>query len=88
MSMFDLVFLDKRLSFKAKGILFYAFSHSYPSKCNINDLINNSSEERESIECALVELEAFGYLRRVQTRKADGKLGKYEWTFTLTPIKK
>lgn len=75
---------DKRLSWKAKGIWLYAFSRPDDWQFNLSDLINQSTDAKDSVTTGLKELEKFGYLLRDQKREA-GKFSNSEWVFYETP---
>lgn len=75
---------DNRLSWKAKGIWLYAFSRPNDWEFNLTDLINQSTDGRESVSSGLKELEQAGYLQRQQKRE-DGKFSKADWVFYETP---
>lgn len=75
---------DKRLSWKAKGIWLYAFSRPDDWVFHLNDLINQSTDGKESVRSGIKELEKAGYLRRSQKR-TDGKFGQADWDFNETP---
>jgi|HubBroStandDraft_4_1064222.scaffolds.fasta_scaffold16069_3 hypothetical protein len=75
---------DDRLSWKAKGIWLYAFSRPDDWEFNIQDLINQSTDGRESVRAGLKELEEHGYLTRVQHRE-NGHYSKAEWQFHEVP---
>jgi hypothetical protein len=76
---------DTRLSFKAKGIWLYAFSRPDDWEFNIEDLINRSQEGRDAIRTGLKELSDCGYLKRTQSRNADGKMAEAKWEFYEIP---
>jgi len=78
---------DIRISWKAKGIWLYAFSRNDDWQFNLTDLINRSSDSRDSVKSGLKELEEFGYLTRVQHRE-NGAFSKAEWQFHEKPFKK
>lgn len=76
---------DKRLSFKAKGIWLYAMTRPDGWKFNLQDLINQSTDGRDSVKSGLIELEKAGYLVRSQKRGEDGQLGEAVWDFYEVP---
>ena len=47
---------DKRLSWKAKGIWLYAFSRPDDWQFNLSDLINQSTDAKDSVTTCLKEL--------------------------------
>lgn len=66
---------DKRLSFKARGILAFALSHSDGYEATETWLIAASERDgRDSIRTALQELARYGYRKSTKTRAADGKV--------------
>lgn len=64
---------DKRLSYKAKGILIYIFSKPDDWKVVIRDLINNAADGKASIYAGLKELERYGYYVKEPVRDEDGR---------------
>ena len=48
---------DNRISWKAKGIWLYAFSRPDDWEFHLNDLINHSTDGRDSVRVGLKELE-------------------------------
>lgn len=79
----NFIITDKRISWRAKGIWLYAFSRPDNWTFHLNDLINQSTDGRDSVRQGLKELSDAGYLTRVQHRD-KGKF-KAEWTFFETP---
>jgi hypothetical protein len=69
---------DKRLSFKAKGILAYLLSKPDNWKANITHLSKVSKDGRGSIRTGLQELEEYGYLTRRPIRNEDGTIKEWE----------
>jgi hypothetical protein len=76
---------DNRISWKAKGIWLYAFSRPDDWIFYQSDLMNQSTDGRDSIRAGLKELQDAGYLRRTKTHGTDGKFLNDEWTFYETP---
>lgn len=76
---------DKRLSWRAKGIWLYAFSRPNDWQFYAADLVNQSTDGRDSVRAALKELEECGYLVRTQEQGEDGKFKKLEYVFYETP---
>lgn len=77
---------DKRLSYKAIGIWFYAFTRRDNWEFYLKDLIKRHSDGLKSVKAGLKELEECGYLHRTakynhETKKLDG----WEWNFFETP---
>lgn len=70
---------DKRLSFRARGLLAHLMTHDVGYSISLNGLVAaTSSEARDAIRTAVHELEAAGYLHRVKERR-KGKFGGYRW---------
>lgn len=75
---------DRRLSWKAKGIWLYAFSRPDDWTFHLSDLINQSTDGRDSLTNGLKELENCGYLEREQPRD-NGRFAKADWVFYEKP---
>lgn len=76
---------DKRLSFKARGILGYLISKPPDWVVQFQDLVNNSTKDGEySIRSGIKELRQYGYakLKRVYV---DGRIFKWEMDIFDTP---
>lgn len=68
---------DKRLSFKARGVLFYLLSKPDNWETRITDIINSSDKDGEvAIKNALKELRNLGYAKLVRG-EFNGKLGSF-----------
>ncbi len=68
---------DKRLSYKARGILAYLLTKPDHWTATIRHIEQNSdSDGREACANALKELEAYGYLVRQQTKDDQGKFSE------------
>jgi hypothetical protein len=78
---------DKNLSYKAKGIWFYAFTKPDDWVFYEKDLIENSKDGRDAVRSGLKELEEHGYLHRFRTRGPFGRIQKSEWIFFESPKK-
>ncbi|NJR71011.1 MAG: hypothetical protein HC771_22020 [Synechococcales cyanobacterium CRU_2_2] len=63
--------LDPLLSWKAKGILWYLLTKPDGWQCKTSDLINQSTDGRDSVVAGLKELEQQRYL--VRWRENDKK---------------
>lgn len=71
---------DKRLSYKARGIAAYLFSHSDGWQVSIKDLVDGSDKDgRESIQNGMKELKAFGYAELKTDRDKAGKITGKHW---------
>jgi len=71
---------DERISWKAKGILLYALTKPNDWKFYMIDIINKSTDERDSIRSGIKELEKFGYLV-IERVKENGKFVDSNWAF-------
>ncbi|WP_363472811.1 helix-turn-helix domain-containing protein [Companilactobacillus musae] len=76
---------DKRLSLKAKGLLAYMLSLPDDWKFYETELIEHSTDKRDSVRTGLQELEKLGYLVRIQTRAERGKFGQKDWQVSDEP---
>lgn len=74
---------DKRLSFKARGLLIYMLSKPDDWKFYTGELANRSAKDGISaIKSALREIEAAGYLVRQQGHKKNGQFTSQDWILT------
>jgi len=60
---------DRRLSYRAAGILAEIMSHKVGWNIGIRTLANRAKEGIDAIRVAVIELEKLGYLERYQTRE-------------------
>ncbi|MET8332190.1 hypothetical protein [Streptosporangium canum] len=70
---------DKRLSWKARGILPWLASHKVGFRISENTLIAAAPDGKAAVRSAVKELEEHGYLVRDRKRRADGTLGGVEY---------
>jgi len=70
---------DKRLSWKAKGLWFYAFSRPDDWQFYVSEIVTQSTDGRDSVRGILNELENCGYLIRQQDRNEKGRFKKWDW---------
>jgi hypothetical protein len=70
---------DKRLSFRARGLLIFLFSHTAGWSTSVVLLAKMAPEGKDAISSALRELERFGYLTRVQHRDDKGRMSDVEY---------
>lgn len=75
---------DRRLSYRARGILAYLLDKPDDWKTNADSIAAAGNEGREAVRTALKELESVGYLKR---RKWRGEKGQWEseWTVLERP---
>jgi len=77
---------DKNLSLKSKGLLSYMLSLPEDWDYTLRGLAYQNKESIDAIRTGILELEKFGYIRRRQTRTADGKMAASEYTIYEMPI--
>lgn len=72
---------DRKLSWKARGVLAYLLSHATGFDLNYKTVLNGSDKDGDtSTRSALTELEDNGYLRREQGRQMEaGRFGVVVW---------
>lgn len=76
---------DKRLSFKARGLLIYMLSKPDDWKFYTEELAKRSNKDGISaIKSALNEIESAGYLTRKQEHKKNGQFTSQDWILTDT----
>ena len=63
---------DKRISFKAKGILTYLLSKPDNWQVMTSELIEASSDGEAAVRSALKELEKYGYYKKYPVRTENG----------------
>jgi len=75
---------DERLSWKAKGLLAYLLSKPADWQIMMEDLINRSTDGRDSVQAAMRELRDAGYAK-LDTIQENGVIGGKQWTITELP---
>lgn len=75
---------DRRLSYKAKGILAAIASHAAGYRLSTTQLIDESADGRDAVRTGLAELEKFGYLERIELREG-GRVSGYDFVLTAGP---
>lgn len=78
---------DRRLSYKARGLLAELLSHSIGFQVSIGRLAAIGVDGKDSIASAIQELENAGYLYREQSRNPNGTLAGNIW-ITQDPAEK
>ena len=74
---------DKRLSFKARGLLIYMLSKPDDWKFFTDELVKRSDKDGlSSIRSALQEIEKAGYLTRKRERSSKGTFTSQDWILT------
>lgn len=76
---------DARLSFKARGLGGYLLSHSEGWNTSVAAIAKANGVGRDAVRTGLAELESLGYLRRVQARTDDGRLGEVDYLIQCSP---
>lgn len=84
----DEVTLDKRLSWKAKGIFLYLLMRPDGWKFRKSEIKNNASDGKSSLATGLKELTEHGYLDKKPIKKNDGTFDGYNWILTLPSYSK
>ena len=84
------VFTDKRLSWKAKGIMGYLLSRPDDWKVIVGDLIKQSKDGKDAVYTGLKELKKYGYVEQRTIRREDGKKSILRWEYIVyeEPIQK
>jgi len=77
---------DRRLSWRAKGILAYLLSKPSGWKVNVKDVWNNGAEGRNAVQDCLVELAEVGYAKLITVYGDGGKLMGSQWQVMEEPI--
>lgn len=73
---------DKRLTFKARGVLAYLMTHAIGWETSVAQLAEAGVEGRDAIQTAINELERLGYLVREQRTGEDGRFAGVDYTIT------
>jgi hypothetical protein len=72
---------DRRISWKAKGLLGYLASHAEGYRLSQAQIIREATDGRDSVVTGLRELQAAGYLERNRERnRAGGRYSEDEYT--------
>src|SRR5699024_2498511 len=77
---------DKRLSFKAKGLLSYMLSLPDDWVFYESEIVNHATDGKQSVRTGMKELEKFGYLVREQQRSSNGKFANIDWVVSDEPV--
>ena len=78
------IFTDKKLSYRAKGVLGYLLSRPDNWLVNMVDVANQSTEGRDAVLTAVNELMKHGYVERIEHRE-NGRFKSYEYLVYEVP---
>ena len=70
---------DKRLSFKAKGIMIYLMSRPDDWQVYESEIVKHSLDGRRSVSAGIKELIEAGYIHRKQLRDNKNQFSRYEY---------
>jgi len=73
---------DKRLSYKARGLLAELMSHAPGFEVSRERMARSGQDGDRAVRTAIAELESAGYLKRSQSRSRNGQLGAALWITT------
>lgn len=77
---------DERLSWKARGLFCYLWSHSDNFRFSIDKLASKAADGRDSTSSGLAELQKLGYLVIERIRGPKGRFIRAIWTLTEDPV--
>lgn len=70
---------DRRLGYKARGLLTYLHSHEDGYELSLAQIIRDSTDGKDAVKTGLEELEQAGYLRRIRERGEGGRWGETDY---------
>ncbi|MBB3132107.1 hypothetical protein FHS19_006834 [Paenibacillus rhizosphaerae] len=76
---------DERLSFKARGLLAYMLTKPDHFRFYLDELMNHTTEKKDSIRSGMKELEQLGYVNRYPVKDARGKIMSWELDLYESP---
>lgn len=76
---------DRRLSWKARGLFAFLWSHSQDFKFSVEWLTSNAKDGRDSTKAAMNELQRHGYLTITRVRGPDGRYVRIDWHLVDDP---
>lgn len=77
---------DERLSWKARGLFCYLWSHSDNFRFSVNKLTTKAADGRDSTSSGLAELQKYGYLAIEWIRGPRGRFSRAIWMLTEDPV--
>lgn len=69
--------LDKRISFKAKGIITFGLLNHF----SFNDFLNHTKDGKDSLRAGINELIKYGYCQTIRQKELDGKFSNVLYDF-------
>jgi hypothetical protein len=79
---------NKKLSFKAKGLLTYLLSKPDDWSVYVEQLKQTSKDNRSSVDSAIKELIKYKYVKRIARKKDKGQFKGYDYTVYENPLRK
>ena len=76
---------DKRLSFRARGLLCMMLSNREDWETHLSWIEEQGTEGRDAARSAMSELEQFGYLRKETLKDGNGRFKATVWVWSDTP---
>lgn len=77
---------DERLTWKARGIFLYLASMNDDWNFYVDEIAKHAPQGKEALQGGLKELEKYGYLKRIRTRKEKGHLSTFNWELYFNPV--
>lgn len=76
---------DSRLSFKAKGIMFYLLTKPDDWTIRVGDLVKRSTDGKDAVYSGIKELKDYGYIV-VKKKREGGKFIDFEYILHESPV--
>lgn len=73
---------DRRLGYKARGLLAYLHTHNEGYELSLAQIIRDGTDGKEAVRSGLTELENAGYLTRVRGRANGGRWGEVDYVLS------
>lgn len=73
---------DRRISYKAVGLLTYLHSHEDGYELSLSQIVRDHTDGKDAVRTGLTELEAAGYLRQVRGRADGGRFGEVDYVLS------
>lgn len=70
---------DRRLGYKARGLLTYLHSHEDGYELSLAQIVRDGTDGKDAVKTGLDELEAAGYLTRLRARDDGGRWGETDY---------